>query len=231
MTLEPHPLGRARRQVVRVEDGLELPLLAWRLEPGTTVAATAAVGGGLGRRDWVINAQVARDYCRRDQERHGAELAATAGVTGAGVVLFTAADVRCVRSGEDGGVAVEATVGLTHPTWAADTDGAVSATPPPGTINIVASLPVALTAAALLNALCTVTEAKTQALFEAGIPGTGTASDAVAVACAVPGRGPAEPFAGPRSPWGARLARAVHAAVLSGAQQPLGAPPRRVGPS
>lgn len=33
----------------------------------------------------------------------------------------------------------------------------------------------------------------------------------------VPGPAPAEPFAGPRSLWGARLARAVHAAVLEGA--------------
>ena len=229
MTRHPYRPTPASQQAVRVEDGLELPLRAWRFAAGTIVAATAAVGGGMGPRDWLINAQVARDYCRRDQEQHAAELAAAAGLAGAGVALFTAADVRCVRSAEDGGVTVEATVGLTHPTWAADADGAVSAAPAAGTINIVAFLPVALTAAALLNALCTATEAKSQALFEAGIPGTGTASDAVAVACAT--HGPAEQFAGPRARWGARLARAVHTAVLAGAQAPLGTPPRRVGPS
>lgn len=179
-------------------------------------ASTASVGGGLGVRGWVINAQVGRDYGRRDQERHGAELAAVCGLAGEGVVMFTAADVRGMRSATDGGVAVEATVGLTHPTWAADADDAVSA-PAAGTINVVAVLPVRLTAAALLNALCTATEAKTQALLECGVPGTGTASDAIAVAC--PPDGPAEPFAGPRSPWGARLARAVHAAVRSGVQR------------
>ncbi len=47
-----------------------------------------------------------------------------------------------------------------------------------------------------------------------GIAGTGTATDAVCVA--VPADGRAEPFGGPRSTWGARLARAVHDAVLDG---------------
>jgi adenosylcobinamide amidohydrolase len=60
----------------------------------------------------------------------------------------------------------------------------------------------------------TATEAKSQALFERGVPGTGTASDAVCVLC--PPTGTAAPFAGPRSAWGARIGRAVHAAVLEG---------------
>jgi adenosylcobinamide amidohydrolase len=84
----------------------------------------------------------------------------------------------------------------------------------PGTINVVAQLPVRLADAALLNGLCTATEAKTQALLDEGVPGTGTASDAVTLVCPVDG--PVEAFAGPRSTWGARLARAVHAAVLAG---------------
>jgi adenosylcobinamide hydrolase len=197
----------------RVEDGRSLPMLVWSFTEPRTVASTASVGGGLGLRRWVINAQVAVDYSRRDQARHGAELAGSAALSGAGVVMFTAADVRRWRQAEDGAVAVAATVGLTHPTWAA-ADDVVAATTP-GTINIMVTLPVRLADAALLNALVTATEAKTQALLQAGIPGTGTASDAVTVVC--PSTGPAEPFAGPRSTWGARLARAVHAAVLAGA--------------
>ena len=198
----------------RIEQGEELPLLVWRLAAPRLVASTGSCGGGLGARSWVINAQVASDYARIDIERHGAELAALAELSGAGVVLFTAANVRGVRQAEDGGVQVDATVGLTHPTWAADaTDEPVA--PVAGTINIVAQLPVRLSDAALLNALCTATEAKTQALFAAGVPGTGTASDAMTVIC--PADGPVEPFAGPRSTWGARLARAVHDAVAAGA--------------
>jgi adenosylcobinamide amidohydrolase len=163
----------------------------------------------------VINAQVGSDYLRHDQAKHAKELAKSAQLTGTGVGMFTAADVRRVRLVVDGGVQAEATVGLTHPTWAADVDGAHNGSP--GTINIVAFVPVRLAPAALLNALCTATEAKAQALFETGVPGTGTASDALAIAC--PADGDAEPFAGPRSVWGARLARAVHAAVRSGARR------------
>jgi adenosylcobinamide hydrolase len=199
----------------RIEDGTELPMLVWRFAAATTVASTASCGGGLGARRWLINAQVPHDYRRRDQSRHGAELAAAAGIDeadGTGVVMFTAVDVRRVQERGEGGLRVDATVGLTLPVWAAAPE--VAAEPAPGTINIVAQLPVRLTDAALLNALTTATEAKSQALLAAGVPGTGTASDAITVVC--PGSGPAEPFGGPRSTWGARLARAVHDAVQAG---------------
>jgi adenosylcobinamide amidohydrolase len=126
---------------------------------------------------------------------------------------------------DDEGVHVSATVGLRVPTWAAVPAGTPDpelapihldgTLPAPGTVNIVVSVPAPLTDAALVNAVVTVTEAKTQALLEAGYPCTGTASDAVCVA-ATTGGAP-EPFAGPRSTWGARIARAVHAAVHAGA--------------
>lgn len=197
----------------RVEGGRELPLLVWRFARAMSVASTASAGGGLGERSWVINAQVAHDYARHDQEEHAAELAAGVGLTGPGVTMLTAASVPRLHRCDDGGVRAEATVGLTHPTWAAAPESE-PAGPVVGTINIVAVLPVRLTPAALLNALCTATEAKTQALLVAGVPGTGTPSDAVTVV--VPPDGPAEPFCGPRSDWGARLARAVYGAVLAG---------------
>ncbi|GAA4881405.1 adenosylcobinamide amidohydrolase [Serinicoccus chungangensis] len=102
-------------------------------------------------------------------------------------------------------------------------DRVAEAPPPPGTINVVVALPVALSTSALVQAVGTVTEAKAQVLVQAGVPGTGTASDAVAILCpAVPAEGlgdpggPAEAFAGVRSVWGQRLARAVHAAVAAG---------------
>jgi adenosylcobinamide amidohydrolase len=85
-----------------------------------------------------------------------------------------------------------------------------------GTINIVAFLPAPLADAALVNAVATATEAKVQALVEAGFDATGTATDALFIACPVAGDGNAEPYGGPRSSWGARLARAVHAAVAEG---------------
>jgi adenosylcobinamide amidohydrolase len=78
----------------------------------------------------------------------------------------------------------------------------------------VVRVPVRLSEAALVNAVTTASEAKAQALFDAGVPATGTASDAICVVC--PASGAAEPFAGPRSTWGARLARAVYAATSAG---------------
>jgi len=93
-----------------------------------------------------------------------------------------------------------------------------------GTINIVAIVPVPLSDAALVNAVMTATEAKVQALVGCGFQATGTASDALVVACPVPVAGGAvEPYGGPRSTWGARLARAVHTAVEQGARRWLAA--------
>ncbi|MEZ5227028.1 MAG: adenosylcobinamide amidohydrolase [Acidimicrobiales bacterium] len=83
---------------------------------------------------------------------------------------------------------------MSKPTWAADPDGGY--TPwSPGTINLVIEVPVALSRSAAVNVVITATEAKTQALFEAGVPGTGTASDAIVVIWSE--SGPTEDFAGP----------------------------------
>lgn len=185
------------------------PLLVWRLEPPCRALASSVLGGGLGTVHWVLNAQVDLHYDRTDPAAHLEELAAANGLTGRGLGLLTAASLE-PGVGEDGGAEAWATVGITAPTWAADEEDAVSAWAP-GTINVVVGVPVALSDAALVNAVATATEAKAQALLEAGVPGTGTASDAVCVLAAA--GGPEEPFAGPRSVWGARIARAVHAAV------------------
>jgi adenosylcobinamide amidohydrolase len=190
---------------------VERPVLVWRYPTPRLVASTATVGGGIGARSWVLNVQVPKDYGRVDLDAHVAEVAAEVGCAGAGVGLLTAASLDA-GVGVDAGVCCVATVGITSPTWAADADGAVSTGP--GTINLVVHAPVRFTDAALLNLVATVTEAKAQALFERGVPATGTASDAVVLSC--PLDGDVEAFGGPRSVWGARIARAAHAAVLEG---------------
>ncbi|GAB4350161.1 MAG: adenosylcobinamide amidohydrolase [Immundisolibacter sp.] len=189
------------------------PLLVWRLSTPRLALSSAPVGGGLAPVSWVLNAQVPPDYARTDLDVHVAELAAVHDLTGRGCGLLTAARVAQWRRGSDGGVTADATVGLARPTWAADADDAIGPWQV-GTINIVIQVPVRLGEAALVGAVISATEAKAQALREAGIPGTGTATDAVCVLC--PPRGAAESFAGPRALWGARLARAVHAAVCAG---------------
>ena len=118
------------------------------------------------------------------------------------------------------GCEAAATVGLRVPTWAAapagPADPELTATWRPGTINIIVSVPVPLRDAAYVNAVMTATEAKTQAVLEAGFRATGTASDAICVAAPAAG-GARRDFAGPRSLWGARIARAVHSAVYASA--------------
>jgi adenosylcobinamide amidohydrolase len=185
----------------------------WRFDQPMVVASTAPAGGGVGRRQWIINAQVPPGYSRLDPEHHVDELASAEGLSGPGVGMLTAADIASVVRVEVAGVRVEATVGISHPVWAASTEPSEPA-PGAGTINVVAFVPASFTEAALLNALCTVTEAKSQALLLAGVEGTGTASDAVTVVCSP--RGGEEVFGGPRSRWGAPLARAVCAAVRTG---------------
>jgi len=198
--------------VERAVQGDGRPILVWRFAEPVRALSTTVLGGGLGERSWIVNAEVPLDYGHADPAVHVAGLAADRGLTGAGIGFLTAARVGDVVSTRDGGVTCDATVGVSTPTWAAAPDGAWSRWAP-GTINLVCWVPAPLSDAALANALVTVTEAKTQALLEAEVPGTGTASDAVAVCCPPGGT---EPYGGPRSIWGARLARAVHAAVADG---------------
>ena len=239
-----HPVPGAARRV-----------LAWRFDQGVEAISSAAHGGGTGLIGWILNIGVDRSYSRTDLDDHAGEIAAELGLEGRGTALFTAVDVRGVRRAECDGVVVHATVGVSKPTWAADSHRPV--TPPGksaddgdpargrvggesrhiynteaepraqaarerselerkaqgeagaraarerseqeramtgdaeggsdtprtrlGTINVVAQLPVGLEPGAAVNATMTITEAKVQALVEAGIDGTGTATDAVVV--------------------------------------------------
>jgi adenosylcobinamide amidohydrolase len=236
----------------REEDGPEdgrpqrLAMALWHPGPGWTMISSGVLGGGLGPREWVLNAQVPALYARMDPAAHLSGLARQLGLAGPGVGLLTAAQVTDIVTAEDAGVHVAATVGLRVPTWAAapaDTAdpelAPIRSLPRPGTINIIVSVPVPLSEAAYVNAVMTATEAKSQAVIEAGFAGTGTASDAICVAAptAIPraastsgksaptggasaaGGARPEDFTGPRSPWGGRIARAVHTAVVNGAAQ------------
>jgi adenosylcobinamide hydrolase len=197
----------------RREAGQDLPLLVWRCSAPMRAIASSPHGGGLGIRRWVVNAQVPVSYGRRDPDHHLAKLAVSLGLPGRGVGMLTAADVRGYTTATDGGVEALATVGLGHPTLAAAPDeaGPVSLV---GTINVVVVIPERLSDAALVNAVATITEAKAQAFRDLRLDATGTATDACCILC--PDEARAHAFGGPRSVWGARLARAVHRAVLDG---------------
>ncbi|MQA08628.1 MAG: adenosylcobinamide amidohydrolase [Pseudonocardiaceae bacterium] len=190
------------------------PVLLWRGVRPWLAVSSAVHGGGIGERDWVLNATVPSGYDRLDPQWHVLELAGSLGVTGQGIGLLTAVDVRKVVTRVDAEVIASVTTGVSHPVWAAD-DAATVDEAAAGTINAVCWLPVRLSEGALVNAVATVAEAKAQALGDAGIAGTGTCTDATALLC--PTDGPAEPYGGPRSKVGSALARAAYAAVRRGA--------------
>ena len=199
--------------IVTDPSGAATPLLRIALPVGSIALSSAVLGGGLGPRQQVASLTVSSSFS-------GDPVAwlAACGIGGDGLVgMMTAVDVRSATDAVDEAVEVVATVGVGWPTYAAAPDGTGSPWTP-GTINVVAYLPERLTDAALVNAVITATEAKAQALAEAGVPGTGTASDAICIACPAgpPADDQAALYGGPRSRWGAPLARAVHAAVRAG---------------
>ena len=55
---------------VHASDGQARPLLLWRLPEPMVAITSAPLGGGLGLRGWVVNAQVAKTYARVDVEDH-----------------------------------------------------------------------------------------------------------------------------------------------------------------
>ncbi|HEX6235675.1 MAG TPA: adenosylcobinamide amidohydrolase [Acidimicrobiales bacterium] len=196
--------------------GHELPVMVCSFPQPMRSASSAPHGGGVGPRRWVLNAQVPSGYGRLDPDDHVSEMAMSLGLEGEGVGMLTAVDVRSATTAVDGGARVIATVGLGSPTLAAapweDTEASLV-----GTINLVVAVPERLSDAALVNAVATATEAKAQALWDLGLRATGTATDAVCVLSPEVGRPSA--FGGPRSVWGSRIARAVHAAVVVGGRE------------
>jgi adenosylcobinamide hydrolase len=228
---EPGALVRPAQLIRSWTDpnGVCRPLLAWSAPPRWRAVSSAVVGGGIGSCGWWLNAQVDLDYSHPDPACHARELASGLGLGGDGVAMLTAADVEGFRYAADGGVEVVATVGLGLPVPAAASQEAQRQEA--GTINILVLVPAMLGDAALVNLVITATEAKTQALVEAGVPGTGTSSDAVCIAAQSfpsdartttarpagdPGAEPDLAYGGPRSLWGSRAARAVHQAVAAG---------------
>ncbi|MEU7502379.1 adenosylcobinamide amidohydrolase [Streptomyces griseofuscus] len=220
MTVAPPPRAATGvlpiQTLTRVECDEQLSALLWRAGSGWRMISSAVLGGGIGERSWVLNAQVSHGYSRTDPDAHLASLAHEAGAWGPGVGLMTAADVLRYGRAHDDGVAAVVTAGLGVHGWAAAPAPGTLLPPAPGTINIIAAIPAALTDAALVNAATTATEAKVQALLDSGYDCSGTPTDAVCVATRIPQPGEeSQAFAGPRSLWGARLARAVHSAVCA----------------
>jgi len=191
------------------------------------VLSSAVIGGGYGSTREILNVHVDDKY---DGERPEEDLAVVAAQLGVGepfVGLMTAAYTEFARCAVEtlGRLAVAAVVsvglsntssaGVTPPIAADPTAGGGASRP--GTINVVLLVDGALTPAAMVNAVITATEAKTMTLGEwavrtpEGAAASGTSTDTVVVACT--GRGEEMHYAGPATPVGWLIGRAVRAAM------------------
>lgn len=183
--------------------------------------SSAVLGGGLTTARHWLNLQVPHDYARTDPEVHLSEVARANGLDpGAVIGMLTAADVRAGVRRDRGPASAVATVGIGQPLAAAGRRP--RPLPRVGTINVLVVVRQPLSDPALVAAVQTATEAKAQALADAGVralnhhgPATGTATDAICVATPPGGE---VAFAGPATAIGAAIAHAVHGAVLSGAR-------------
>ena len=86
----------------RPEDGRDIQLLVWRAGAPLRAVSSGPLGGGIGVRNWVLNATVPMSYRRDDPAAHLAALAGGLGLAGPGVGLLTGVDVAEVVAFLDG---------------------------------------------------------------------------------------------------------------------------------
>ncbi len=188
------------------------------------VLSSAAFGGERRRARHILNHTVRKNYNCDQPDQDLARLAAKIGLDGGVVGLMTAVDVRqtVVRSGIRKGlaVAVACTAGTGNACAAGIPVEPGKNAAAPGTINIVVLVDGNLTAAAMVNAVITATEAKTRAIFQVGVRlpdgglATGTTTDAIVIACT--GRGKPLPYAGAATELGYLVGHTVYRAVTQG---------------
>ncbi len=165
------------------------------------VLSSAVLNGGLIRARHIVNMKVPKNPSGEKTKFDSPDVSLTAysqhlQLTGTVVGLMTAASMTSFRqvTRTEQGVAVTAlvTAGISNAKragepaeWRTVNDNA----PNTGTINIIILTNAGLTPAAMVEAVITVTEAKTVALVNLGIadpagrkPATGTGTDAIAVA-------------------------------------------------
>ncbi len=182
--------ARPSREGTRVNDVTERPLPGITVTSGPravrvsseaplAILSSAVVGGGPDELREILNVHVDDKYDGERPEEDLAAVAAELGIHERFVGLMTAAYTeyaRCaVESLDEVTVAAVVSIGLYNISSAGVTppiglnsegpaDGA--AAPGPGTINVILLVDAALTAAAMVNAVITATEAKTMTLAE-----------------------------------------------------------------
>jgi adenosylcobinamide hydrolase len=183
-------------------------------------ASSAPLGFGILEVNRVLILQVPKDYNSERPEEELRDLINKLKLGNNTVGLMTAAKVRKVltvthQTLENLLVTVIITAGTSNALVAGETpfnlkkgeEGGSS-----GTINIIAIIDKALTDGALVNAVITVTEAKSLALRNLGFDAGGTTTDSVVVVC--PTEGEKLKYAGIGTEVGVLLSRAVRDAIV-----------------
>lgn len=188
-----------------------------RLPQRMRVLASTMRNGGFAETDTILMMQVEEGYDHRDPEADMADKLARLGLEEDTVGFMTAAWIHkalTTAEVEYHGVRAVAvvTAGVVNAVMAGELlpDSILRKLTKPGTINTVVAVDVPLEGAGFANAIITATEAKSAAMFDRGIRGTGTTSDAVAI-CSPVGKG--TKYAGTATDVGIAIARAVRQAT------------------
>ena len=155
-----------------------------------TVLSSAMVGGGVVRVRYLLNRHVHRDYNCLDPAADLVAFARSQGITAAFVGLMTAVSLQKARAITLRAATLTVAAVVTAGTSNATAPGlSPPAMPEAGTINMILLIDACLTPAAMVHAVITATEVKTQVLMAHGVrtpegdAATGTSTDAMAVAC------------------------------------------------
>ena len=188
------------------------------------ILSSAVVGGGFIHARFILNRHVSKHYDHPDPARDLRAFAHARGIREPFVGLMTAVYLHRAQVitlvEDDVRLSLVMTAGFSNVTAAGLSPPVREHGPtPPGTINLILLIHGELTPAAMVNAVITATEAKTHTLLQWQLPSpgghlaTGTSTDAVVVACT--GQGPRMPYAGPATPIGHLIARAVRQALVT----------------
>jgi len=188
------------------------------------VLSSAVLGGERRRARFIMNHTVEKSYSSDTPAQDLASLAEKMNLGKDVLGLMTAVDVRRTVMSfgirQDLAVATVCTAGVGNASSAGRLVAVNESMAALGTINIVVLIDGNLTEAAMVNAVITATEAKTMALFQAGIRlpdgamPTDTTTDVTVIACT--GRGGPLPYAGAATDLGFLVGRTVFRAVAQG---------------
>ncbi len=185
------------------------------------VLSSAVVGGGWTRARVILNRHVSKDYHHPYPDADLRAFAQARGIEEPFVGLMTAVYLHQTRvinvQDRDLRLTLVMTAGFSNATSAGLTPHWHHPSFTPGTINLIFLIDGHLSPAAMVNAVITATEAKTDTLRGWGLRtrqghlATGTSTDSVVIACT--GRGASLPYAGPVTVIGNMMARAVRAGL------------------